>query len=428
MRKLNLFQICLLLLGIGFFASCDKDDAPDAAATAPSITIDALTSDSLYTLGERTVTLKLEAGAGFKAIEVVPSSGTATVSTKPDEGDRTGDAAFLYTAPETAGNATITVKVTDLEDTEVTETVTLRVVKGNLSIDAASLKIIPFHTEGKGSIDITPIAGAAPFTFLWSNGATTEDVSDLDPGSYTVTITDKNGQTFVSEPFVIEDAGVIMIDGDGNVYRTIEYGGYYWIDRDLQSNSDGNGTAITTKLHSFGSDDPLYEVIIDLEKVVFEVQNMVIDSLSINEEAVYYYTLAAAAEVCPEGWTLPWKKDMDAAFPVIIMPTSPSWSGYGIPTALFPGAADSTAFNLGGIENGEFNHVGNERKYWGAYLDDGSGNLNNGTVFYNTNNNNGNIYNLFASNEFKTDDAIGAYSYWGSKNRNAYCVRCVKKK
>ncbi len=51
---------------------------------------------------------------------------------------------------------------------------------------------------GTGAIDITPNNGFPPYTFLWSNGATTEDLTNLDGGTYTLTITDDNGCTTVS--------------------------------------------------------------------------------------------------------------------------------------------------------------------------------------------------------------------------------------
>jgi len=53
-----------------------------------------------------------------------------------------------------------------------------------------------------GSIDVTVNGGVAPYTFNWSNGATTEDVSNLNPGTYLLTIVDANGCT-TSSAFII---------------------------------------------------------------------------------------------------------------------------------------------------------------------------------------------------------------------------------
>ncbi|MCB9335516.1 MAG: hypothetical protein H6586_05165 [Flavobacteriales bacterium] len=47
-----------------------------------------------------------------------------------------------------------------------------------------------------GAIDVTTSGGTTPYSFSWSNGATTEDVSSLMAGSYTISITDSNGCQF----------------------------------------------------------------------------------------------------------------------------------------------------------------------------------------------------------------------------------------
>lgn len=44
-----------------------------------------------------------------------------------------------------------------------------------------------------GAVNLTISGGSAPYTILWSNGATTEDLSALVEGTYTVTVTDING-------------------------------------------------------------------------------------------------------------------------------------------------------------------------------------------------------------------------------------------
>ncbi|MEO6759986.1 MAG: gliding motility-associated C-terminal domain-containing protein, partial [Saprospiraceae bacterium] len=44
-----------------------------------------------------------------------------------------------------------------------------------------------------GSIKTTVTGGTQPYKYVWNNGATTANLTDLGPGSYLVTVTDQNG-------------------------------------------------------------------------------------------------------------------------------------------------------------------------------------------------------------------------------------------
>lgn len=47
--------------------------------------------------------------------------------------------------------------------------------------------------DGFGSIDLTIQGGLPPYTITWSNGATTEDIENLEPGVYTAVVSDASG-------------------------------------------------------------------------------------------------------------------------------------------------------------------------------------------------------------------------------------------
>ncbi len=61
-----------------------------------------------------------------------------------------------------------------------------------VSVEVTGLVNVACFGGLTGSITVEATAGAAPFAYLWSNGATSATISGLTAGTYTVTVTDDN--------------------------------------------------------------------------------------------------------------------------------------------------------------------------------------------------------------------------------------------
>ena len=71
-------------------------------------------------------------------------------------------------------------------------------------------------TKDLGAIDVNVIGGTQPLTINWSNNETTEDISGLNEGFYTITITDSS-----NPPRVYEKTFEIVLDDPGAPTATI---------------------------------------------------------------------------------------------------------------------------------------------------------------------------------------------------------------
>ena len=124
--------------------------------------------------------------ASIGAINLTVSGGTSPYTYLWSNGATTEDISGLA-----AGNYTVTI--TDANG--CTTNLPFTVGTDNVTITATPVVTNTTCTASIGAINITVSGGTSPYTYLWSNGATTEDITGLAAGTYTVTITDANGCT-----------------------------------------------------------------------------------------------------------------------------------------------------------------------------------------------------------------------------------------
>jgi gliding motility-associated-like protein len=88
-----------------------------------------------------------------------------------------------------------TLSVEMLTDTMLSLELSTETVESAAELPPVLVSVIgDFCGQGTGSIDISPDPNTpGPWTFIWSNGATTEDITGLSAGTYTVHVTDANG-------------------------------------------------------------------------------------------------------------------------------------------------------------------------------------------------------------------------------------------
>ncbi|HRP39898.1 MAG: gliding motility-associated C-terminal domain-containing protein [Chitinophagales bacterium] len=100
-----------------------------------------------------------------------------------------------YSVTEDLNNisgGTYAVTVFDSKACATTQSVTITQPTSPLTITGNVTNIL-CNNGSTGSVDITVTGGTAPYTYFWSNNATTQDITGVPAGAYNVLVTDING-------------------------------------------------------------------------------------------------------------------------------------------------------------------------------------------------------------------------------------------
>ena len=136
------------------------------------------------------------AGASTGSLTVSASGGTGTYSYVWSNNDTTATISNLA-----AGNYSVTV--TDGNGCTATTNGSLTQAPALFS-NFAAIDSVSCAGGNDGAIDLTVNGGTPPYSFNWSNSATTEDVINLTAGTYSVTISDNNVCTLTASATVFE--------------------------------------------------------------------------------------------------------------------------------------------------------------------------------------------------------------------------------
>ena len=168
-------------LAAGTYQVTVTDDASCSSTSSITITEPtALTSTADLTdigcNGDSTGAINLSVTGGTAGYSFVWDNGASTE-------DLTGLSAGLYSAEITDLNGcSLTVGPLTVSEPD---SISFTLTTSDVTVTGAT----------DGAIDLTVSGGTSPYTYLWNNGETTEDLSGLPAGTYICTITDANGCT-----------------------------------------------------------------------------------------------------------------------------------------------------------------------------------------------------------------------------------------
>ncbi len=154
--------------------------------TQPTVVTATATPTNVNCNGASTGSVSLIASGGTPAYNFIWSNGVNTQN-------NTGINAGIYTVTISDVNGCTSTATTTITQPSALTTNTVAVTDATCSLG--------------GTVNISVSGGSSGYSFAWNNGATTEDLSGLSSGNYTLTISDANGCTITNGPNTVNAIG-----------------------------------------------------------------------------------------------------------------------------------------------------------------------------------------------------------------------------
>ena len=276
------------------------------------------------------------------------ASGGFTYNWTPSSGLSSSTVANPMASPATT--TTYTVMATDTTGCSGNDTITINV---NLTpILSATKTDISCFGNVDGQIDLLVSSGTPPYLYSWASGPTTQDLTSLAAGTYSVTVIDSNGCTNTLNETINEPASLFISISSYSISCFGANDGF------ITTNVTG-GTGTPSYLWSnFETTQDIYSLSAGTYSVTVTDSNgcTVIDSVTVIEPVaggtingiVYYQTLpitSGVAELIRKDGNLP--TDMTLVQTVNINPTSGEFIFFALPAAnyIIKVLGDTTMYN-----------------------------------------------------------------------------------
>ena len=138
-------------------------------------------------------------GVNDGTISIAPTGGVNPYTYVWSNGASVADLTGLF-----AGTYTVTVT----DDNGDTESTTVTLTEPNQLILTNSITNVLCNGASTGAIDLTVSGGTTNYSYAWSNGAITEDLTGKIAGTYTVTVTDANSCTATTSATITQPAAL----------------------------------------------------------------------------------------------------------------------------------------------------------------------------------------------------------------------------